>query len=154
MIFNSLSYIFAFLPLVVAGYYLLRKTRFANHFMLVASLFFYASSALWYLIPLLVTGLIDYFIGQKIQDSDNEPYRKRLLIISVIANLGFLSIFKYTGWLSTELASFLAIFGITIGTVSVPLPPGISFYTFQSMSYTIDIKRKEFHPYRNIVDYL
>ena len=154
MTFNSLNYILIFLPVTLAGYYLLRRTAFANFFMMCASLFFYAASAVWYLIPMLFTALIDYFLGQKIQDSDDPAYRKRMLIVSVVANIGLLSVFKYTGWLSAELATLLGLFGITIGTVSLALPPAISFYTFQSMSYTIDIYRREFHPYRNVVDYL
>lgn len=154
MTFNSLSYVFIFLPLALLGYYLLRRTRLANAFMAVISLFFYAATAIWYLIPLFVTALLDYFIGQKVHDSNDPAHRKRLLIFSVVANLALLSVFKYTGWLSSELAALLAVFGIAIGTVSVALPPAISFYTFQSMSYTIDIYRREFRPYRNVVDYL
>jgi cytochrome c biogenesis protein CcdA len=61
---------------------------------------------------MLFTALIDYILGQKIQDSDDSSYRKRLLIISVIANIGLLSVFKYTGWLSNELATLLALFGV------------------------------------------
>ena len=154
MTFNSLNYVFIFLPMTVLGYYLLRRTQLANLFMMCASLFFYAVSAIWYLVPMLFTALIDYFIGQKIQDSIDPAYRKRLLIISIIANMGVLSVFKYTGWISTEIAYLFGMFGVTIGTVSIALPPAISFYTFQSMSYTIDIYRKEFKPYRNAVDYL
>ena len=154
MIFNSLSYVLVFLPLTVLGYYLLRRTPFANFFMACASLFFYAVAAIWYLVPLFITALLDYFIGQKIHDSSDPAYRKRLLVVSVVANLALLSVFKYTGWLSQELALFLALFGITIGTISIALPPAISFYTFQSMSYTIDIYRGEFKPYRNVIDYV
>lgn len=154
MTFNSLHYVFVFLPLTVLGYYLLRTTRLANFFMLCASLFFYAVGAIWYLAPMFFSALVDYFVGQKIQDSNDPAYRKRLLILSVVANLGLLSVFKYTSWLSTELATFVGIFGATIGTISIGLPSAISFYTFQSMSYTIDIYRREFHPYRNVVDYL
>jgi D-alanyl-lipoteichoic acid acyltransferase DltB (MBOAT superfamily) len=154
MTFNSFNYILIFLPLTVLGYYVLRRTSLANLFMLCASLFFYAVSAIWYLVPLLFTALIDYFIGQKIQDSNDPVYRKRLLIVSIVANIGLLSVFKYTGWLSTETSALLGFFGVTIGTISIALPPAISFYTFQSMSYTIDIYRKEFHPYRKVVDYL
>jgi len=152
--FNSLSYVFIFLPFTVLGYLLLRRTSFANMFMTCASLFFYAVSAIWYLVPMFISALVDYFVGQKIHDSSDPAYRKRLLILSVVANLGLLSVFKYTGWLSNELASFLALFGVTIGTISITLPPAISFYTFQSMSYTIDIYRKEFRPYRSVVDYI
>lgn len=154
MTFNSLSYVFVFLPLTVLGYYLLRRTAFANLFMACASLFFYAAAAVWYLVPMFVSALIDYFIGQKIHDSQDQAYRKRLLITSVVANLSLLSVFKYTGWLSQELALLLGLFGITIGTISITLPPAISFYTFQSMSYAIDIYRREFRPYRNVVDYI
>ena len=112
MQFQSLSFVFGFLPLTLLGYILLRKTRFANLFMLLASLFFYAVGALWYLVPFFITALLDFFIGQRIQDSDRNVYRRRLLIVSVVANLGVLSLFKYTGWLTTGLSGLLADFGI------------------------------------------
>jgi D-alanyl-lipoteichoic acid acyltransferase DltB (MBOAT superfamily) len=154
MQFNSFNFLFVFLPVVLAGYLILRRTRFANAFMLVASLFFYAVGALWYLVPFFITALIDFFIGQKIDGSDNDAYRRRLLIVSVIANIGLLSVFKYTGWITTDLALLLAPFGIVLTPIALSLPPAISFYTFQSMSYTIDIYRREFKPYRNVIDYL
>jgi D-alanyl-lipoteichoic acid acyltransferase DltB (MBOAT superfamily) len=154
MQFNSYVFIFAFLPITLAGYLLLRKTRFANLFMLLASLYFYAVGAWWYLVPFFVTALLDFVIGQRIDGSTNERTRKRLLVVSVVANLGLLSVFKYTGWLSHSLSDFLAGFGIALAPVALSLPPAISFYTFQSMSYTIDIQRREFKPYRNVIDYL
>ena len=94
MQFQSLSFVFGFLPFVLAGYLVLRRTRWANLFMLAASLFFYAFGALWYLAPFFFTALLDFFIGQKIQDSDSQTYRKNLLVISVVANLAILSVFK------------------------------------------------------------
>jgi alginate O-acetyltransferase complex protein AlgI len=154
MQFNSFNFIAVFLPIVLAGYLLLRRTRFANAFMLLASLYFYAAGALWYLAPFFVTALIDFFVGQKIQGSDDERFRKRMLIISVVANLGLLSVFKYTGWLTADLSPLLAHYGISFTPIALALRPAISFYTFQSMSYTIDIYRREFKPYRNVVDYL
>lgn len=154
MQFNSLAFVFVFLPAVLAGYLLLRKTRYANLFMLLASIYFYAVGAWWYLIPFFITALVDFFIGQKIEGSDDETYRKRLLIISVIANLGLLSVFKYTTWLSGHAATALSMFGVAMTPIAIALPPAISFYTFQSMSYTIDIYRREFKPYRSVVDYL
>ena len=72
----------------------------------------------------------------------------------MVANLGLLSVFKYTGWLSSDLSAALAPLGISLPAIALSLPPAISFYTFQSMSYTIDIYRREFKPYRNVVDYL
>ncbi|WP_316168114.1 MULTISPECIES: MBOAT family O-acyltransferase [unclassified Bradyrhizobium] len=154
MQFNSLSFLFVFLPAVLVGYLLLRRTPFANLFILLASLYFYGSSAWWYLAPFFVTALLDFFIGQMIEGSDNELYRKRLLVVSVVANLLLLSTFKYTTWLSADAAAALAPLGITFPIIALSLPPAISFYTFQSMSYTIDIYRREFKPYRNVVDYL
>ncbi len=122
--------------------------------MLAASMWFYASSALWYLAPLLVTALLDFVIGQRVDASQREAYRRRLITISVVANLGLLSVFKYTTWLSSQTTAFAAMFGLALTPFVVPLPAAISFYTFQSMSYTIDIYRKEFKPYRSVVDYL
>jgi alginate O-acetyltransferase complex protein AlgI len=154
MQFNSFSFIFIFLTIVLAGYLALRKTRFANLFMLLASLYFYSVSAWWYLVPFFVTALLDFFVGQRIEGSDDARYRKRMLVLSVVANLGLLSVFKYTGWLTSDLSQGLAFFGITLTPIALSLPPAISFYTFQSMSYTIDIYRREFKPYRNVIDYL
>lgn len=154
MQFNSLNFIFLFLPVTLAGYLLFRKTRFANLFILAASIFFYASSALWYLLPLFVTALLDFVIGQYIEGRDDHRFRARLLWLSVIANLASLSVFKYTTWLTGDLSRLLAVYGITFTPITLALPPAISFYTFQSMSYTIDIYRREFKPYRNVIDYL
>jgi alginate O-acetyltransferase complex protein AlgI len=154
MQFNSYNFIFIFLPLVLIGYLVLRPTRFANAFMLLASLYFYAVGAMWYLAPFFVTALIDFFVGQKIAGSDNERFRKRMLVMSVVANLGLLSVFKYTGWLTADLSRWLNSWGVAFKPIVLALPPAISFYTFQSMSYTIDIYRREFKPYRNVIDYL
>ena len=146
MQFNSFWFIFVFLPLTLSGYLLLRRTTFANAFMLAASLYFYSVGALWYLAPLFVTALLDFFIGQHIEMSANRNFQRWLLITSVVANLGLLSVFKYSEWL---LGHPLHVLGIALA-----LPPAISFYTFQSMSYTIDIYRREFKPYRNVIDYM
>ncbi|MBR0855683.1 MBOAT family O-acyltransferase [Bradyrhizobium liaoningense] len=154
MQFNSFAFIFVFLPVVLGGYLLLRRTRWANLFMLLASLYFYGSSAWWYLAPFFLTALLDFVVGQLIEESQDQRYRKRLLIVSIVANLGLLSVFKYTGWLSSDLSAALAHIGISAPIVALALPPAISFYTFQSMSYTIDIYRREFKPYRSVIDYL
>jgi D-alanyl-lipoteichoic acid acyltransferase DltB (MBOAT superfamily) len=154
MQFQSFDYLFAFLPFTLFGYLVLRRSKFANAFMLLMSLYFYALSAWWYLLPFFFTAVLDFYIGQSIADSDDGRYRRNLLIVSCVANLGVLSIFKYTTWLSGNVTDLLAMFGIAIASIVLALPPAISFYTFQSMSYTIDVYRKEFTPHRNIVDYL
>jgi alginate O-acetyltransferase complex protein AlgI len=152
--FNSVAYVFGFLPLVVVVWTLLRRTAYANPFIACASLYFYASSELWYLAPLFVTALLDYFVGQKVYSSKDDGERLRLTTFSIVANLALLSYFKYGHWLTSKLAPALAGAGIAFPVIAVGLPPAISFYTFQSMSYTIDIYRREFKPYRSVVDYL
>lgn len=153
MSFDSYIFVFAFLPVVFIIYQVLRATRFANVFLSVASAVFYAWLALWYLVPLLISSVVDYFIGRRMADETDSVLRKRLLVISVVVNLGMLSVFKYTGWLSAELSSAAALLGFSLSTVTLGLPPGISFYTFQTMSYTIDIYRGSFRPRRSIIDY-
>ena len=154
MQFTSLTYVFVFLPFVVAGWIALRRTPFANAFIAAASLYFYASSALWYLGPLFATALLDYVVGQKVHATNDERRRKTLTAASIVANLGLLGYFKYAPWLTSKASVVLAHYGLSIPVVAVGLPPAISFYTFQSMSYTIDIYRREFKPYRSVVDYL
>lgn len=154
MEFQTLSFLFIFLPFSVCGYYVLRKTRYANLFMLVVSLYFYAAAEIWYIAPLAITALLDFYIGQRIAASGNHAVRRNFLVISIVANLAFLSVFKYTTWLSGHAAALAAMYGVALVPLVVLLPPGISFYTFQSMSYTVDIYRKEFYPYKNVVDYL
>lgn len=154
MQFNSIEYIAVFLPLVIAGWALLRGTRFANPFIFLASIYFYASSEVWYLGPLFVTALLDYKIAQMIFESSNATKRRTLVVASVVANLGLLGFFKYGPWVTGKAASIALAHGVVLPVISVGLPPAISFYTFQSMSYTIDIYRREFRPYKSVIDYL
>jgi alginate O-acetyltransferase complex protein AlgI len=152
--FQTLTFLFLFLPFTLIGYYALRSTRYANLFLLAASLYFYAADAIWFLWPLFVTALLDYYLGMRIHETDDQKRRLRLLILSVVVNLALLSVFKYTTWLTTEMGPYLAGMGIAMAPIVIPLPAGISFYTFQSMSYTIDVYKKEFRPYRNVIDYM
>jgi alginate O-acetyltransferase complex protein AlgI len=152
MQFNSLSYVFAFLPIVVLGWALLRRTAYANIFLLLCSLIFYGSSKIWFLFPLFATALLDYWVGQKVHDTQDRRLARALVTLSIVANLGLLAVFKYTTWLTTLISG--TPLGAIIPVLIVTLPPAISFYTFQSMSYSIDIYRGEFHPYRNVIDYM
>lgn len=154
MYFNSFVYVFAFLPLVFAAYLLLRETRFANLLLAIASFVFYAWLAVWYLVPMLISAVLDYFVGLRLHASDNAAGRRRLLILSVVVNLSLLAFFKYTGWLTSEFSQLASMVGISVGAITVALPPGISFYTFQTMSYTIDVYRGKFRPRRNFIDYV
>jgi len=152
--FNSYVYVFAFLPVVFVGYQLVRTTRYANALLGIASAVFYGWLAAWYLIPLLISSVLDYFIGKRMAGEAEEAKRRRLLALSVTVNIGMLAAFKYTGWISAEIAGIAGIFGVSFAAVSFALPPGISFYTFQTMSYTIDVFKGEFKPRRNFVDYM
>lgn len=154
MQFNSLAYVFGFLPLTVALWATLRRTSCGNLIVACLSVYFYASSRAWYVLPLFTTALLDYWVGQKVFDSNDQHYRKALLILSIVANLALLSVFKYTTWVTTSLAGLSPMFAAIVPVIVIALPPAISFYTFQSMSYTIDIYRNEFHPYRNVIDYI
>lgn len=154
MEFNSLVFVFLFLPIVFALYTVLRTTAGRNILLVGASVVFYCWVVVWYFVPLLISSVLDYVIGQKIHGSDDDRFRKRLVIISVVVNLSLMSFFKYTGWLTGEIAAALALIGVSFSQVSVALPPGVSFYTFQTMSYTLDIYRRDFKPTGGFLSYL
>lgn len=156
MTFISLNYLFVFLPVVVGLYLLLRRTWLANVIVLIASYIFYAIAAAWYLIPLVITSLLDFAVGLLLSREDRPTRRKLLLIVSLTANLGLLAFFKYTPWLTENVNLGLAALGLNlvIPTLAVSLPPGISFYTFQTMSYTIEVYRREMKASRHLIDYM
>jgi alginate O-acetyltransferase complex protein AlgI len=164
MTFIALDYLFVFLPIVVLLYHVCRrtavyvwgKTSIANIIILAASYLFYGISEPWYLIPLIVTSLIDFAVGIQLSRTDAQHIRRVLLVVSLVANLGLLGFFKYTPWLIESTNIGLAAFGFAypLPVLSITLPPGISFYTFQTMSYTIEVYRREMAPARNIIDYM
>lgn len=156
MSFISLDYLFLYLPIVVGLYLIFRKTIMANIIVMAASYFFYAVAAAWYLIPLIITSLLDFIVGLWLSRENRPRYRLILLVASLTANLGLLAFFKYTPWLldSFNLGLATAGIGTVLPTLNVTLPPGISFYTFQTMSYTIEVYRREMKPTRNLVDYM
>jgi len=156
MTFISLSYLAIFLPLVVGLYYIFRTSYVANIIVLGASYYFYAATTQWYLIPLIVTSLLDFVVGIFLSRTEHPGYRKSLLVLSLSANLGLLAFFKYTPWLINNANTALAAAGATfmLPALVVALPPGISFYTFQTMSYTIEVYRREMKASRHLVDYM
>jgi len=148
MVFSSLSYLALFMPLFLAVYYLIpaRLIRFKNVTLLGFSLFFYAvGEPVWVLI-LIFSGLWDYVIGLFITRCKQKWQAKALLMLSLCGNLGLLCLFKYTSF-------FLSFFGIET-TFAASLPIGISFYTFQTMSYTIDLYKGHVKPQRDPVAFL
>ncbi len=156
MTFATFDYLLLFLPIVVGLYYIFRTSWVANFIILVASYFFYAVAAFWYLIPLLITSLLDFVVGLAMSRTDQAGYRRSLLIASIVANLGLLAFFKYAVWFTDTANSFFVVLGVgaLLPAMAITLPPGISFYTFQTMSYTIEVYRREMKPARNLIDYM
>jgi len=152
--FVSFSYLFLFLPIVVGLYYLFRTSILANFVILAASYLFYGASGLWFLIPLMITSLIDFYVGLNLVYA--VKWRKTLLAASLTANLGLLAFFKYTPWLTSSINEGLVAAGLSaaLPVLAVTLPPGISFYTFQTMSYTIEIYQRQMKPTRDLVSYM
>jgi D-alanyl-lipoteichoic acid acyltransferase DltB (MBOAT superfamily) len=156
MTFIELDYLFIFLPVVVILYHVLRGTIWANVLILGASYYFYGSTAAWYLITLVVTSLIDFLVGIQLSKTEHPVSRRAWLILSLTANLGLLGFFKYAPWLIGNINLGLVAAGAayTLPVLAVVLPPGISFYTFQTMSYTIEVYRREMPASRHLIDYM
>src|ERR1043166_6185901 len=154
--FNSLPFLFVFLPCTFVLYALYRRTALANWILTLAGLAFYATAGLIYLVPLVFTCVFDYLVGAYLARDHDERRRKIAFVTSVAVQLVLLSAFKYAGWLSTELTGLFAALGIglSLAPLALPLPPGISFYTLHTISYTADIYRRKFRPRGRLIDYL
>jgi D-alanyl-lipoteichoic acid acyltransferase DltB (MBOAT superfamily) len=148
MNFNSITFLF-FLSAVIALYRLL-PWRFGKPILVVASYLFYGNAEPWYCVLLLASTLTDFYVAQKIESSSDANARKSWLLLSVVINLGLLSSFKYGDFFLQNLNFGLAFFGAdAIPLFGILLPVGISFYTFQTMSYTIDVYRGNAKAERN-----
>lgn len=155
MLFNSFVFVGFFLP-VYAGYLLLRRNLpLQNAFLLLASLVFYGYWDWRFLILLAATIFADFFAGILIGNNENPRTRKTLVILAVTANLVILGFFKYFNFFAQSAAAVLEAAGFRADapTLQIILPLGISFYVFQSMSYTIDVYRRQGRPCTNIIDY-
>jgi len=157
VLFSSLDYI-VFLGLAVAGFWLLAKqTQLRMVLLFVASCLFYMAWHPAYIVLILTSTVVDYVVGFRIYASNDEKVRKRWLIVSLVSNLGLLGAFKYFNFASQATADvFHLLFGMTIEHppfLDVLLPVGISFYTFQTLSYTIDIYRRKLEPTRNFFQF-
>ena len=149
MVFSSVSFVFFFLTAVIALYFILPgRFRGGRNFVLLAfSLFFYAWGEPVYVFVMILSIVVNYFCGLKIGAVD-EHKRKRVLFWGVFVNLALLGVFKYTGFFMENVN---AIFGLQVEVKHLPLPIGISFYTFQSISYLVDIYRRVCEPQKNII---
>jgi len=152
MVFTSHFFLFYFLPFVLLVYYLLRGNR--NFFLLVASYAFYGWWQPWFVFLMFLATLINYLCGQIIADAGADRGRAKIaLIVSITTSLGLLGFFKYFMFLEDNLNQLLALFGTdALPVLQITLPIGISFYIFQSVSYTIDVYRGTSPPVRSFWD--
>lgn len=139
MVFTSWPFFWFFLA-VMAGLWVLRARSLRHLWLLAASCYFYAYWNPLYLILLLTPSIIDYVCADYIDKSNDEAVRKRWLVFSVVSNLALLGYFKYTNFF---LGNFASLTGLAERHLDILLPVGISFYTFKTMSYTIDVYRRE-----------
>ena len=157
MLFNSIDFAI-FLPLVFILYWSINKynLKFQNALLVLASYVFYGWWDWRFLTLIIFSSLIDYIIGVKLGEIKNKSNRKVLLWISILINLGILTTFKYYNFFVDNFVSAFSWFGKDIkpNTLDVILPVGISFYTFQTLSYTIDVYRKKLKPTKHIISFL
>lgn len=145
MVFSSISFLFFFLPLLFL-FYFLTPNKFRNYVLLVFSLLFYFFGEKWYVILLLTSCLVNYLCGIFIKKKN----KKLFLIIGLIFNLSLLLYYKYTNFF---ISTFNDIFGFNVSTLSIILPLGISFFTFQNISYLVDVYRGEVSEQKNFFKY-
>lgn len=140
MVFSSLIFIYAFLPITLLIYAIAKKNSVRNYILLISSLVFYTWGEPLYVLILIGMTFIDWLFALIIQNTcEKEKSKKALLVLTVIINLLIIGFFKYTGFL---LSNISAIFGVPEKTPEILLPIGISFYTFQLLSYVVDVYRE------------
>lgn len=155
MAFNSVDFAL-FLPLVFGLYWFVFKSlRAQNVLLLISSYLFYGWWDWRFLGLIIFSSLIDYLIGIEISVSNKDSKRRSLLFISLFINLGFLAIFKYFNFFIDNFAEAFVFFGssLEVSRLNIILPVGISFYTFQTLSYSIDVYRRKIEPTRDVISF-
>ena len=154
MVFNSYTFIVFFIVLLVL-HYLSFSWKVKKINLLIASYLFYAVWNPPFVILLWISTIIDYVVGKKLYAEENKYRRKGLLIISLAANLGMLAFFKYGGFLLDNFVLLTNSLGIDYqpAKADIILPVGISFYTFQTLSYTLDMYKRKSPPENSLLDF-
>jgi len=156
MLFNSLEFLI-FLPTVFVLYWFIFKNqlRAQNILLLLASYIFYGWWDWRFLTLIIASTFLDYFIALQLGKTDISKKRKLLMGISLVGNLGMLGFFKYYNFFVSSWIEAWSSVGITMeaSTLNIILPVGISFYTFQTLSYTIDVFKKEMQPTKSFIDF-
>lgn len=154
MLFHSIDFAL-FLPIVFVLYWFLlnKNLKAQNILILVASYVFYGWWDWRFLSLILFSTIIDYFVGINLKNATNKKARKALLLFSVIANLSFLGFFKYFNFFAQNFAEAFTLLGkpINVNRLNIILPVGISFYTFQTLSYSIDVYKRKLSPTNDFI---
>jgi len=154
LLFNSIDFA-VFLPIVFALYWIIgsKKIKAQNAFLFLVSYVFYGWWDWRFLSLILFSTLVDYSIGVLLKSNNNKAQRKALLWVSILVNLGFLGFFKYYNFfLDNFITAFTFLGGnFTSSSLKVILPVGISFYTFQTLSYTIDVYKQKLEPTKDFI---
>lgn len=149
MLFNSIDFAI-FLPVVFIFYWFVtnKNVKLQNIFIVAASYFFYAWWDWRFLSLIIISTSVDYLVGRKLRNEQKLLKRKTLLWTSILVNLGFLGFFKYYNFFLDNFTSAFSVFGMTINanSLSIILPIGISFYTFQTLSYSCDVYKRKLEP--------
>ena len=156
MLFNSLDFAI-FLPIVFILYWFVanKNLKLQNFLIVVSSYLFYGWWDWRFLSLIIFSTIIDYSIGVRLSKEENQLKRKTLLWISIGVNLGFLGFFKYYNFFLDNFISAFSFFGMDINanSLNIILPVGISFYTFQTLSYTIDVYKRNLEPTKDIITF-
>ncbi len=154
MLFNSIDFAI-FIPIVFVIYWFVvnKNLKFQNLFVVMASYFFYGCWDWRFLFLILFSTIIDYFVGFRLTKEVNKTKRKALLWLSIIVNLGFLGVFKYYNFFIDNFITVFSFFSIRLNanSLDIILPVGISFYTFQTLSYTIDVYKRKIKPTNDFI---
>jgi len=152
MLFNQLIFV-VFLTAVLLFLLLVRNNRIRKLFLLACSYYFYAYWDWRFCGLLLFSTVLDYWVGQKLKVTDDAGKRKALLLLSIVSHLSLLGFFKYFNFFVHSLQVLAAPLGWNLGTLNIILPVGISFYTFQALTYTIEVYRKNLKPCDDLWDF-
>ena len=153
MLFNSLDFA-VFLPIVFTIYWILKdRLKSQNLIIVIASYVFYGWWDWRFLSLIIFSTAVDYFVGRQLYTAKKNTHRKLFLWVSICTNLGFLGFFKYYDFFLENFINTFSIFGIGIeaNSLNIILPVGISFYTFQTLSYTIDVYRGKLAPTKDFI---
>lgn len=146
MVFSSITFIYYFLPIVILIYYL-TPDKYKNLFFLLASLFFYTWGEIKYILLIIISIIANYIFGVLLENK--KVKKKNIMIFASIFNIGLLGVFKYTGFFLNTINN---IFNISVPIPNIRLPLGISFFTFQALSYVVDVYREEVPVQKKITD--